>query len=395
MEKEKTLQTPENEEGSPRGPENIPHFESPKQLRIEGFEDVPEHYRHSVEESFAQLSEKFGLSRELLLGLIDGRVEISKNGTGHEQMLAAFVWDGKGGKKLRIYEKTFLDGAGHQVSPEVMVERITYLLGHELSHAVVHTGAVVDLKKLHDALITGENDHGLADHVREYISKEGVACLERYFTRGQAKKYTSSGHAPSEQWSFAQEVIAERFHEYESAKGDKDSFIMERIKSLDLAGYIIACYPEKELSRPNPQNESEFWEKVGEAFDIKFVVGQNGPIGVFEKLSAQGGPLEFIKKDIDFWHAQFSESLGNNDEQKIASSLEEQNALALEQEMIYEDEFIDGIEHSNDWFNKKEQETGQMPDVSNSLGKSAKILTVPDALMKMANLMAGKGHPVG
>lgn len=377
------------QENSFQGPEKRAPLEPSKQLIIEGFENTPEQYRRCVEKSFAQVGEKFGLSKELLFDLINSQVEISKNDAECEQMLAAFAWDGVGGKKLRIYEKAFLGGDGQLVDSETMTERMTYLLGHELSHAIVHTGAVVDSEKLRNILATGESDHGVGDHIKEYISKKEVAYLERYFTASQARKYVASGRAPSEQYSFAQEVIAERFHEYQSAKGSKSDFIMERIKSLNLVEYIIASHPEKGLSCPSSGDEAKFWEEVGRKFNVELTAGRDGPIEVFEKLSLQGGPLEFIKKDIDFWYNQFSKRLGDNAEKSIALSLKEQNARIAKEAVIYNDEFVGEPGHANNWFTGQGQGTGKIPSDTSLIGKNINTPTVAGKLMDIANLMAG------
>lgn len=364
------------------------------ELRVEFATDAPREHEQLVKETFTELANKFGLSADLLAELVGGRVEMSQNGQGHEEMLAAFVWDSEEGKKLRLYEKAFKDENGNEITDEAeLKKRVEYLLGHELSHAIIHTGAVVDLESLHESITSGASDGGIADHIREYINNKGMASLERKFTVSQAKKYLASGQAPSEQWGFAQEVIAERFHEYESAKGDKTSFIAERMKELDLAGFIMENYPGK-FKSPTEVGEKAFWQAVGQELDIN-IPENEGPMGVYEALSQNGGPLEFIKKDIDFWFDTFQKGLGETPEKKIRESLEEQNA---EEEQGGPSQIIDETMGDStlgrDWFDSPEQTVGRMPSNSNSLGEEGMTSTsVPQKLFEIGNWLAGIKPP--
>jgi len=357
------------------------------ELSIEGYEGLDEKRQEVVRQAFGDLSQRFGISKELLIDLVDGQVELAQNTQGHEKMLAAFVWDPEDGRKLRIYDGAFLGHDGKPVSDAEARKRIDYLLGHELSHATINTGAVVDMHKLHGAITSGrEGEDALRDHLISYMDTPGVQFLERHFTRDQALKYSSSGKASSEQWSFAQEVLAERFHEYQSAQGSKDDFIMRRLTGVDLAGYIVEAFPDKDFQRPQEGNEREFWKNVAQQFNID--INDFDPVGIYNALSSEGMPLEAIKRDIEFWHTTFSRSLGENPEQKISDYLDEQNQMELESTYEFTDEY-DGDDQVGGWFDEGMM-AGQMPQESNALGpEGGKVKTVPDKLFEIANMMAG------
>lgn len=362
------------------------------ELSIEGYEGMSPERQQIVKKSFVELSHHFGLSRELLYRLIGGRVEMSQNGEGHEKMLAAFEWDTQDGRRLRIYDKAFVGDGSREFSAKEVETRINYLLGHEFSHAAINTGAVTDLESLQSAIIADkEGEDDLRDYLVSYMSRPGVRLLERHFTRDQAEKYMGSQRTSSDQWTFAQEILAERFHEYQSVQGSKEELITRRFTGIDYVGYIVETFPNmgiKPLTEDN--DEKRFWGEVGRAFNITIEDHEN-LIHLYEILGSEGMPLEALKKDIDFWHTTFKEGLGDNPQQKIATYLEAQDAMELEDDFSYEwgDEFVGGDEPSNDWFDESGQ-AGQMPQESNALGpEGGNVKTVPDKLMDIANMLAG------
>lgn len=364
------------------------------EINVEFATDVLSKHEQLVKETFTGVAEKFGLSTDLLAELVGERIEMSPNDQGQEAMLAAFVWDSEKGKKLRLFENAFKDEEGNEITDEAELKgRIGYLIGHELSHAIVHTGAVVDLEGLHNSLVSGASDKGIADHLRKYISNQGIVGLERHFTVSQAQKYLASGKSPSEQWSFAQEVIAERFHEYESAKGDKNSFIAERLKGLQLDSFIMENYPNQ-FESPKDVGEKAFWQKVGETFSIS-VAENSGPIEVYEALTQDGGPLEFLKEDIDFWFDTFQKSLGETPEKKIRECLEAQNEEEIDSSRVI-DVTMGDSQTGRYWFGGEEQTMGRMPSNSNSLGERGMAgVSVPEKLFQIGNWLAGLSSAPG
>jgi len=243
--------------------------------------EATEPQRQKLNESLRVVSRSWHLPESVMAGFFGGRILVQPSGPS-SQVLGNWR-SNDSGVALTVTEHALRD---------CNEEQLCYVVAHELAHGIGEMAIMPDDK----AMQSGEIDR----HVLSYLRHSGAHILESPFFTKRIKKDLDSDMDDAELIEkYGAEIYTERLRVFmESGGGTIEDYISKRYSGDQMEEYLS-------VKAGIDLNDKEiFYDLVQEKYGID-VASSSTPMEILQILGANGGPLEELWQDANYWYEHF------------------------------------------------------------------------------------------
>lgn len=243
--------------------------------------EATEPQRQKLNESLRVVGRSWHLPESVMAGFFGGRILVQPSGPT-SQVLGNWR-SNDSGVALTVTEHALRD---------CDEEQLCYVIAHELAHGIGEMAIMPD----DAAMQSGEIDR----HVLSYLRHSGAHILESPFFMKRIKKDIDSGMDDADLIEkYGAEIYTERLRVFvESGGGTIEDYISKRYSGDQMEEYLS-------VKAGIDLNDKEiFYDLVQEKYGIN-MASSSTPMEILQRLGAEGGPLEELWQDANYWYEHF------------------------------------------------------------------------------------------